>query len=199
MTGAARIVAVIALMAGIARVLISCIIADPPPDPPTLPTEPPRICSGVVPDPMAGPLTQWPNQFVVPVLSSTTFVYGMYVDYDLDVRASRTPVPVSKGPGFANPDGGCQQVPLDDVPAPAGSGCHVVTFFAQSDPLGGGPTNFAEPGVVLQAPTQTAVYWFYDADGQGACSTIDASAYVDGAFPPTMDGFVPPIVDGKAQ
>jgi hypothetical protein len=191
MTWATKLVALVALLFGIARGLVSCIIADPPPEPPELPTEAPSICVGTQPPSPGVALTQWPLDFVVPVLSSTPFVYAVYVDYSYPKNTT----PLTAGTGFGNPDGGCQLVEMHGLTAPPGGACHVVSFYAAANPLNSGVEQFSVPGIVLGADTQAVVTWYYQENGQGACSSFDAGAYSDGAFPPMMDGIAPPTGD----
>ena len=191
MTGVAKVAGLAALMLGIARAVVSCIIADPPPEPPALPSQPPQI--GTV-SPPAPVFFQWPNEFAISILASTPYICGFYIDYTANYPANHTAVYSFSSEG--NPDGGFAPLEVSLNPPGAG-GCHTVYFVIQPNPgdlLGVG--ELAEPGMVPVGGAQ--VSWFYDPIGQGGCTNFDAGSYADAAFPPTMDGFTPPVVmDGS--
>jgi hypothetical protein len=189
-TGATKVVGMIALAVGLARALASCIIADPPPEPPAIPAQPPSIGPVSPPPPV---FYEWPSEFAVGVFGASPFVYGIYVDgaYVLNT--------CSYGTGTG--DGGYELVEVDP-PIPDAGGCHVVSFFAQPALGNSVATECEFLGYPGKAPGAAEISWLYDPTGQGACTNFAAGTFADGAFPPppAMDGFTPPMVgDGAPE
>ncbi len=183
MSRAATLVGFTAAVLAASRALASCIIADPPAEPPMPQTAQPSILDQyVVPTPPL--ITEWPvGGFVVPIQASTTSVYALYVD--------NLNTPVFLPPPVAAPaDGGYQANVSQDAPD---GGCHIIYFGVEAVLDSNNPP--PSPGVMAG----DMAFWFYYPTGQGGCSGFDASAFGDGAFPPGMDGFSPPpvMVDGS--
>jgi hypothetical protein len=184
MSRAATLVGFTAAVLVVSRALASCIIADPPAEPPQPLTEQPYIVNrSIVPTPPL--LTEWPTGgFIVPVHVSTTFQYAFYVD-SLSTALGKSPI--LEAPSDAG------YLATGSPSAPDAGGCHIVSFGVQNYDPNDPPSS---PGVLAG---DVAALWLYYPTGQGGCTGFDASAFQDGAFPPVMDGFSPPpvMVDGS--
>jgi hypothetical protein len=186
-TRAAFVVGIIAWAPIVCRLLVACIIADPPPSPPTLPAEAPMIVQSSVVPPRPW-FSTWPSAFEVPVSNpapAQAFSWAFSIDYSAQGPPGNGNV-ISQYSQPPEPDGGLQvvEVPLG---APDSGGCHTVEFL-----LGPNDTTVLTP----QTATDSVV-WTYAPEGLGVCPPFDGSAYVDAALPPMADGFTPPIVNDK--
>jgi hypothetical protein len=159
----------------------SCIVADPAPTLPVVPTEPPNIELGSV-VPVPGIITEWPDLstgFEIPVYvtdSSQTLQWLAYLDYD-PVFPSPTVPPVQ----VPSADGNAVRVVHAVIGEPIGSGCHTVEVVIAS------AFEFATPA----SPGGAVVTWTYVPSGDpGQCAPYlyDAGPPDGGADAAKRDG-----------
>jgi hypothetical protein len=158
----------------IVAAVTSCIIAEPPSDPPRLPLTRPTIVRGSVVPPSSAIIGRWPDKFIVPVeLSdpSLSFVYTVWIDFNAatgeglqDFRSS----PFVQ----ANTTGRVRRLEIQ-LPPPSDDRCHVVEVlvafgFAGQDLQGAhSPTD----------PGGDIVSWLYNPKGDTTgCPQLDAGA-----------------------
>jgi hypothetical protein len=163
--------------------LVSCILADPPPELPKPPARHPNIVHAAVTPRADRPLGELPpNGFIVPVElpdPTRTFEWRLFVDFD----EVRNPSPVRSGAGGGTAGSADKQyVPFSvDGLAP---GCHRIEFMVA--------LHF-DPSIAhaADASGSDSVTWFFTPSGSLAgCTTYDAGpgGPGTGAFPDAGDG-----------
>jgi hypothetical protein len=150
----------------------SCIIAEPPSDPPRLPNTRPTIVRGSVVPPASNIIGRWPDKFIVPVeLSDPTvsFEYSVWIDFNpatgeglVDWRTST----------FAQENTTARIRRLEiTLGAPSDDRCHVVEVLVALRLVaqeGSGAHAFNPPG-------GDVVAWTYNPSGDtSGCPLLDA-------------------------
>lgn len=161
----------LAFVAG--AMVVSCVIAEPATDLPSVPVMRPIILRGSVVPSVSAVLGRWPKSFIVPVElvdPRVTFLYSAFVDFNdapgapsgLDGPAQESQYEV------ATTQGRVRTIEVPIVEPPSG-GCHVVEIvvaYRFEDPTR--PHTPAEPG-------GDSVQWFYSPGGDLAgCPVLDA-------------------------
>jgi hypothetical protein len=161
-----------ALPVVVATAVTACIIAEPPSDPPRLPTTRPTIVRGSVVPPASKIIGRWPDRFIVPVeLSDPTvsFEFAVWIDFNpatgeglVDFRTS----------SFVqeNTTGRVRRLEIP-LSAPTDDRCHVVEVLVALRFVGQDSTGahaFTDPGGDI-------VSWIYNPKGDTTgCPLLDA-------------------------
>jgi hypothetical protein len=169
------------LCAGCLAGFVACVLADPPPELPTVPQSPPRIESTAVVPPTNTVISVWPTTFIVPVdLDNPTvdFEWRAFVDFNPNTGTFQAS-------GTSRANGGDAGTRIVDTPIPPPrdlTSCHVVEFLVAIHFVGNAQHEFDSVG-------GDGVAWMYNPSGDPAgCPTFDAGSLVDGSFPPVPDG-----------
>jgi hypothetical protein len=155
-----------------AAAIAACVIAEPPSDPPRLPTTRPTIIRGSVVPPASNIIGVWPGRFIVPVeLSDPTapFQFAVWVDFNpatgeglVDFRTST--FVQSNTTGRVRTLEILREAPTDDR-------CHVIEVLVALRFVGQDLTQahaFSEPG-------GDVVSWIYNPRGDTTgCPLLDA-------------------------
>jgi hypothetical protein len=150
----------------------SCIIAEPPSDPPRLPNTRPTIVRSSVVPPASNIIGVWPGKFIVPVeLSDPTvsFEYSVWIDFNpatgeglVDFRTS----PFVE----ANTQGRVRTLEVS-VPPPTDDRCHVVEVLVALRFVGQDLTG----AHAFTSPGGDVVSWTYNPNGDtSGCPLLDA-------------------------
>jgi hypothetical protein len=170
-----------ALLVALVRVAASCILADPPSQLPTPPSEGPTIGQTLQPPPPL--LIAWPTTFAVPVLlldpptspSANTFNYLLQVDPPMG--------PIQAQGATAGGTSGTVLLEVNAGPAPAPDQSHIVVF-----------------SVYNAAGTDSAQWVYNPNEASGSCPSVDAGFYCDAAFPEAMPTDVTiPVPEGGGE
>ena len=159
-----------ALPIAIASAVTACIIAEPPSDPPRLPTTRPTIVRGSVFPPASTIISRWPGTFIVPVeLSDPTvsFDYAVWVDFNAATGEGlvdfRTSSPVESNSRIRS-----LQV---SIGAPTDDRCHVIEVLVALQFEGRRLTGAHAP----LPPGGDVVSWIYNPNGDTTgCPRLDA-------------------------
>jgi hypothetical protein len=168
----------IAVAVGLAVLLASCLLLDPPPALPTLPLQAPTILTGSLVPPNTS-VVNWTQDsetldFVVPVaVDDPTTRFAAYAFEDYGFPTSQL---VYSGESTPNADGGPVQLINFSVSPPPPSGCHTFTFFADADD--NTAVNPVKAGL-LDCLLCQQVTWFYEPTGGGDCPALDAGGIPD--------------------
>lgn len=154
----------------IASAITACIIAEPPSDPPRLPTTRPTIIRTSVFPPASNIIGVWPGTFIVPVeLSDPTvsFDYSVWIDFNpgtgeglVDFRTS----------SFNQTNGRVRRLEVA-IQAPTDDRCHVVEVLVALVFEGRSGVGAHAP----LAPGGDVVSWIYNPNGDTTgCPRLDA-------------------------
>lgn len=180
-----------AFFAAVTAAVTSCIIAEPPTDPPRLPLARPTIVRGSVVPPASSVLGRFPSTFIVPVElfdPTATFEYAAWIDFNPATGEGLEFFSTSEFQQ-ANTAGRVRtlEIPLR---APPDDRCHVIEVVVAlrlAGQSGTGAHAALDPGGDI-------VTWFYNPSGDLAgCPMLDAG--IDAAVPDagadTGDGSIP--------
>lgn len=183
---------VFAFTSALALALVtSCIIAEPPTDPPRLPLARPTIVRGSVVPAASSVLGRFPDKFIVPVElfdPTVTFEWAAWIDFNPATGEGLEFFSTSEFEQ-ANTVGRVRtlEIPLR---APANDRCHVVEVVVALRLAG-------QQGVGAHAPLDPGgdvVTWFYNPSGDLAgCPVLDAGIDAAGsdAAADASDGGIP--------
>jgi hypothetical protein len=166
----------------LAGAITSCIIAEPPSDPPRLPTTRPTIVRGSVVPPASSIVGRWPDRFTVFVeLSDPTvsFEYAVWIDFNPatgeGLQDFRTSTFVQENT--------TNRVRRLEIPlgAPSDDRCHVVEVLVALRFVGQEGTGAHAP----LDPGGDVVSWIYNPKGDTTgCPLLDAGIKLE----PLKDG-----------
>lgn len=158
----------------IAGAVTACIIAEPPSDPPRLPTTRPTIVRGSVYPPASSIMGVWPGRFKVPVELSdptVTFDYSVWIDFNAATGEGlvdfRTSSPVEDN----------SRIRLLDIAlsAPNDDRCHVIEVLVALRFAGQFGTGAHAP----LSPGGDVVSWTYNPRGDTTgCPLLDSGIIV---------------------
>jgi len=156
----------------------SCIIAEPPSDPPRLPVSRPTIVRGSVVPPSSNILARFPDKFIVPVElfdPTVTFDWAVWVDFNSATGEGLEFFGTSEFEA-ANTNGRVRTLEIP-VRAPADDRCHVIEVIVALHFLGQQGTGAHAP----LPPGGDIVSWLYNPTGDpSGCPTLDAGIDASG-------------------
>lgn len=177
--------------AAAAAAVTSCIIAEPPTDPPRLPLARPTIVHGSVVPPASGVLGRFPDKFIVPVElfdPTVTFEWAAWIDFNPATGEGLDSFSTSEFEQ-SNVDGRVRTLEIQMRP-PTDDRCHVIEVVVAlrlAGQQGTGAHAALDPGGDI-------VTWFYNPSGSlEGCPTLDA-----GIVPGPLDAS-PEASDGAIQ
>jgi hypothetical protein len=148
----------------------ACIIAEPPSDPPRLPTTRPTIVRGSVVPPASNIIGVWPGTFIVPVELSdptVTFEYSVWIDFNAATGEGLVDFRTSS---FVEANGRVRRLEVALGP-PTDDRCHVVEVLVAlrfAGQFGTGAHSPLDPG-------GDVVSWIYNPNGDTAgCPLLDS-------------------------
>lgn len=169
--GALKTTLALAALVGIASVS-SCIIAEPPNDPPALPLTRPTIVRGSVVPPASSVLGRFPDKFIVPVElfdPTVSFEWAAWIDFNPATGEGLEFFDVSEFTE-ANTIGRVRTLEVL-LRAPAEDRCHVIEVVV-------GLRLQGNQGLGAHAPAEPGgdiVTWYYAPNGDmGSCPVLDA-------------------------
>lgn len=155
----------------------SCIIAEPPSDPPRLPVSRPTIVRGSVVPPPSNILGRFPDKFIVPVElfdPTVTFEWALWIDFNAATGEGLEFLGTSEFEA-ANSTGRVRTLEIP-VRAPADDRCHVIEVVVALR-FGPGVTGAHAP----LDPGGDIVSWFYNPTGDpSGCPMLDAGIDASG-------------------
>jgi hypothetical protein len=199
--GASVILAALVVVVGAA----SCLLADPPPGLPNVPSEVPSIVTTSVVPPAGQIFTNWPEgglTLIVPVQVLNPLIQYQFLLMRDYMTPASSPQGVSFSGPFGPPDpdaGGLEFVPVPTIEKPVDPNCHTYSLFVGLN-LSLVPEQSPGQGFTVRASSgDDVVTWTYSpSGGVGPCAAYDAAGLADAAATDAadLDGGMTVPVDG---
>ena len=167
---------------------VSCILADPPPELPTVPPQVPYILRESVVPPADQIFTDWPDgglDLIVPVEVLNPILQYQYLlmkDY-MTPNSAPAGARYSGALGPPNPDaGGFELVPIIPIEKPLDANCHTYSLFVGLSLVPQLSANPEQGFTVRASAGSDMVTWTYSPSGGiGTCAAYDAAGLTDSA------------------
>jgi hypothetical protein len=188
---------------------VSCVLADPPPELPTILPQTPFILQGSVLPPAGQIFTNWPAgglEVYVPVTvldPTVPYDYLLIEDYGKPNSYAPSTFPSADtyfGTFGPSQDGSANEVvPMPPIAVPLDRNCHTFSVFV------GFSLSLISPasgqGYVVSGPSGLdMVTWTYDPSGDGDCAAYDAAGLTENAPDAAtdeadLDAVIMPVVE----